>query len=90
MKFWDAALDNSPKGTVSVLKLLCKTVFTDRTCPVELCNFVIPLDCALCDHFLAEHTDLALDSNSLVDLICLSLCSFEELFSIGLKLCYSV
>ena len=41
-----------------LLKLLCKT---DRTCPVELCDFVVPPDCALCGHFLAEHTvtDLA-------------------------------
>ena len=74
MKFWDAALDNGPKGTVSaslsILKLLCKTVFTDRTCPVELCDIVVPPDCTISDHFLAEHTDLALDSNcTLVDLM---------------------
>ena len=50
MKVWDAALDRGPGGTVaslSVLKLLCKTVFADRKCPVEPCNFVIPPDCAL-------------------------------------------
>ena len=83
MKFWDAALDNGP---ISSLKLLCKTAFTDQTCPVELCDFVVPPDCTLSDHFLAEHTDLALDSNTLVDLICSG--SFEGLFSIGLKLCH--
>ena len=91
MKLWDAALDNIPKGTISslsILKVLCKTVFTDRICPRELYNFIFPLDCALCDHFLAEHIDLALDSNSNVDLICL--CSVEELFSIGLTLCHFV
>ena len=85
--FWDVALDNGPKGTISslsILNLLCKTVSSDWTCPVELCDFVIPPDCALSDHFLAEHTDLALDSNtSFVDLICV--CSFEGLLSIGLK-----
>ena len=88
MKFWDAALDNGPKGTISslsIFKLLCKTIFTARTCPMELCDIVPPV-CTLSDHFLAEHTNLALDSNTLVDLICSG--SFEELFSIGLKLCH--
>ena len=50
MKFWDTALDNGPKGTISslsILKLLCKTVFTGQICPVELCDFIVPLDCAL-------------------------------------------
>ena len=45
-------------ASLSVLKLLCKTVFADRKCPVEPCNFVVPPDCALCEHFLAQHTDL--------------------------------
>ena len=64
---------SNPKGTaissLSILKLLCKTVFTDQTRPMELCDFVIPPECAFCDYFLAEHTDVALDSTSLVDLI---------------------
>ena len=83
MKVWDAALDRGPGGTVaslSVLKLLCKTVFADRKCPVEPCNIVVPPDCALCEHFLAQHTDLKSNTKSLFDLICV--CS-EELFTSG-------
>ena len=57
MKFWDAALDNGPK-TTTFSSSCCVKLFTDQTCPVELCDFVILLDCALYDHFLAEHTDL--------------------------------
>ena len=41
LKVWDEALDRGPTGSLaplSILKLLCKTVFTDRKCPVELCN----------------------------------------------------
>ena len=38
LRIWDNALDYGPSGTISslsVLKLLCKTVFVDRACPVE-------------------------------------------------------
>ena len=45
LKVWDAALDHGPSGTIAVLtilKLLCKTVFADRKCNVPECDFVIP------------------------------------------------
>ena len=83
---WDEALDRGPMDTLaslSILKLLCKTVFADRKCPVELCNETIPSGHALNDHFLTQHTDLSMDIDSLFDTI--RLCS-EELFTIGLKL----
>jgi len=62
MKVWDEALDRGPTGTLaslSILKLLCKTMFADRKCPVELCNETIPSGHALNDHFLTQHTDLS-------------------------------
>ena len=86
LKIWDEALDRGPTGTLaslSILKLLCKTVFADRKCPVELCSETIPSDHALNNHFLTQHTDLNMDMDSLFDTICS--CS-EELFTIGLKL----
>ena len=86
LKVWDEALDRGPTGTLaslSILKLLCKTVFADRKCPVELCSETIPSDHALNNHFLTQHTDLNMDIDSLFDTICS--CS-EELFTIGLKL----
>ena len=58
MKIWDMTLDHGPGGTtalLSILKLICKPVFA--LCMVE-CNYVIPADCALCEHFLTHHTDL--------------------------------
>ena len=68
LRIWDNALDYGASGTIlslSVLKLLCKTVFVDRTCPVENCDFVVPPDCALCEHFLHAHTNLNIDFTSL-------------------------
>ena len=63
MKIWDMALDHGPGGTtalLSILKLICKPVFSDTVCPMVECNYVIPADCALCEHFLTHHTDLNL------------------------------
>ena len=54
MKIWDMALDHGPGGTtalLSILKLICKPVFSDRVCPMVECNYVIPADSALCEHF---------------------------------------
>ena len=42
---WARVNDKGPKGTISslsILKLLCKTVFTDQTCPMQLCDIVVP------------------------------------------------
>ena len=90
LKVWDEALDHGPTGTLaslSILKLLSKTVFIGRKCPVELCNETIPSGQVLNEHFLTQHTNLSMDIDSSVDTICL--CS-EELFTIGLKLSKSV
>ena len=88
LKVWDAALDHGPSGTIAVLtilKLLCKTVFADRKCNVPECDFVIPPNTACCEHFLIQHTDMNIDTDSLLSLI--YSCS-EELFQTGLKLSY--
>ena len=55
LKVWDEALDRGPTGTLaslSTLKLLCKTVFADRKCPVELCSETIPSDHACTEQSL--------------------------------------
>ena len=87
LKVWDTALDHGPSGTnavLSILKLLSKTVFADRKCNVEGCNFVVPPNDACYEHFLTQHTDLDIDIDSLLSQI--FLCS-EELFQTGLKIC---
>ena len=66
MKIWDMALDHGPGGTtalLSILKLICKPVFSDQVCPMVECN-VIPADCDLCGHFLA-----VLSTNFVEDLL---------------------
>ena len=72
LRIWDEALDRGPSGTVaslSILKLLCKTVFGDRKCPVELCTEIIPSGQALNNHFLTQHTNVSMDIDSLFDTI---------------------
>ena len=61
LKIWDTALDHSPIGTIAVLsifKLLSKTVFPDRKCNVEGCDFIVPPNSACNEHFFTQHTDL--------------------------------
>ena len=86
LKVWDTALDHGPPGTItvlSVLKLQSKTVFADRKCNMEGCDFVIPPNVACYEHFLSQHTDMNIDIDSLLSQI--YSCS-EELFQTGLKL----
>ena len=57
------ALDHGPGGTtalLSILKLICKPVFSDKVYPMDECNYAMPSDCALCEHFLTQHTNLNL------------------------------
>ena len=61
MKFWDVALEHGPEGTrssLSILKLLCMTVFGDRRCPADNCLHTVTENSPLCEHFLQNHTDL--------------------------------
>ena len=86
LKIWDTALDHCPTGTIAVLsifKLLSKTVFADRKCNVEGCDFIVPPNSACHEHFVTRHTDLNIDIASLLSYV--YLCS-EERFQTGLKL----
>ena len=86
LRVWDTALDHSPSGTIAVLsiiKLLSKSVFADRKCNVEGCDFVIPPNVAYYEHFLTQHMDLNIDSDSLFSQI--YSCS-DKRFQTGLKL----
>ena len=61
MKFLDVALEHGPEGTrssLSILKLLCMTVFGDRRCPADNCLHTVTENSPLCEHFLQNHTDL--------------------------------
>ena len=74
MKFWDLALDHGVNGTktaLTLLKFLSMTLFRDRVCPVEECNYVVPENTPLCDHLIHSHTELShrLTPSSLTDLI---------------------
>ena len=76
LKIWDTALDHGPTGTIavlSILKLLSKTVFADRKCNVEGCDFIVPPNSACHDHFLTQHTDLNIDIASLLSYVYLCL-----------------
>ena len=69
LKVWDTALDYDPSGTIavlSILKLLSKTVFADRQCSVEGCDFVVPPNAACYEHFLTQHMDLNIDKYTYV------------------------
>ena len=77
---------HGPSGTIavlSILKLLSKTVFADRKYNAEGCELVIPPNVPFYEHFLTQHTDLNIDSDSLLSQIYLR---SEELFQTGLKL----
>ena len=93
LKFWDTALDHGESGTkasLSILKLLCMTVFNDRNCPSEGCDFIVPKATPLCTHFIRNHTNLPPETtpNSLIDLI-ISSCNgsehFQEILQLGLR-----
>ena len=55
----------------------------DRACPVENYDFVVPPDCALCEHFLHAHTNLNIDFTSLSVIV--NDCS-DKFFDIDFKL----
>ena len=53
MKFWDIALEHGVSGTksaLSALKLQSLTVFSDRICPVDECDYILPENTPLCTH----------------------------------------
>ena len=61
MKLLDIALDHGLNGTragLAILKLLFLTVFSDRRCPVDNCEHIIPQGTPFCAHFTECHTDL--------------------------------
>ena len=84
LRVWDTALDHAPSGTIglSILKLLSKSVFADRKCNVEGCEFITSHNVAYYEHFLTQYTNLNIDSDSLLRQI--YSCS-KELFQTGLK-----
>ena len=77
MKFWDIALDHGTDGTraaTTILKTMCRTVFADRKCPMDSCEFILPENSPLCDHLISHHfripPELSVSSSSdLSDLV---------------------
>ena len=92
LKFWDTALDHGESLYPCILKLLCMTVFNDRKCPSEECDFMYP-KLPLYDYVLTSYkttcTNLPPETtpNSLIDLI-ISSCNdseyFQEILQLGL------
>ena len=85
---WNFGLDFGIGGTtatLSILRILCKTVISNRLCPVKCCEFQIPANSALCKDFLDCHTDFQsrVSQTSIVNL--LNVCS-PDLIDIGLGL----
>ena len=61
LRVWDTALDHGPPGTIaalSILKLLSKSVFADRKCSMEGCDFITSPNVAHYEHILTQLTDL--------------------------------
>ena len=74
MRLWDTVLDhgvNATRAGIAILKLLSLTVFSDRRCTVDDCEYIVPEGTPLCVHFTECHTTL--ESNhtpdNLADLI---------------------
>ena len=82
MKFWDIPLGygaNGTKSALTVLKLLSMTLFGDRICPVDECDYVVPENTPLCAHFIQNHV-----INYLLDLLLIS--SLISLSPLGMTL----
>ena len=89
-RLWDTALDHGVNGRagIAILKLLSLTVFSDRRCPVDDCEYIVPEGTPLCMHFTECHTTL--ESNhtpeNLAELIINSSPEhFSELQNLGLS-----
>ena len=66
----DIALDHGSNGTragLAILKLLSLTMFSDRRCPVDDCQHIVPEETPFCAHFTECHTDLV--SNNTPDIL---------------------
>ena len=79
---------NSTRAGIAILKLLSLTVFSDRRCPVDDCEYIVPEGTPLCMHFTECHTTL--ESNHTPDnlaelIINLSPEHFSELQNLGLS-----
>ena len=46
---------NGTKSGLTVLKLLSMTLFGDRICPVDKCDYFVPENTPLCAHFIQNH-----------------------------------
>ena len=87
MKFWDVALEHRLEGTrssLSILKLLCLTVFGDRNCPASNCPYIVPETSPLCEHFLQCHADLPseITPDDLTNCIIATVTDSERFFNI--------
>ena len=71
------------------MALLLLTVFSDRMCPIEHCGFQVPVNSALCEHFLDCRIDFQpkVSPSSLVNI--LNDCS-EDIIKPGLQLSKAV
>lgn len=59
VKFRDInALDYGVDGTrasLVILRILCATIFSDRQCPMDSCECILPEGTPLCDHLLNHY-----------------------------------
>ena len=91
MKLCDVALQYGYDGSKASLESLCLTVFSDRRCPVSNCEYIVPQDTPLCEHFLECHTDFEPNVTPayITNCILLSISNSEHfisLISLGLSL----
>ena len=65
MKFgtlhWNTECMKGTKSAMSVLKLISMTVFEDRICPADECDYVFPENTPLCEHYIKTHNNLPAD-----------------------------
>ena len=89
----DNALEHGVSGTksaLSALKLLSLTVFSDRICPVDECDYILLENTPLCTHFMHIHTNLPADyTPDLLTNLILSIGDYPDKFHELTSLSYS-
>ena len=77
------------KSALSALKLLSLTVFSDRICPVDECDYILPENIPLCTHFMHTHTNLPDYTPDLLTNLILSIGDYPDKFHELTSLSYS-
>ena len=89
MKLWDVSLEYGYDGITGNPQISLS--LSDRRCPVSNCEYIVPQDTPLCEHFLECHTDFEPNVTPAYITNCILLSTsnsehFISLISLGLSL----